>query len=30
MTIGGVVMDCPTQRSQLGVVAEQGVLDGLG
>ena len=30
VTIGGVVMDCPTQRAQLGVMAEQGVLDGLG
>ena len=30
VTIGGVVMDCSTQRAQLGVMAEQGVLDGLG
>ena len=29
VTIGGVVMDCPTQCAQLGVMAAKGVLDGL-
>ena len=30
VTLGGVVIDCPVQRAQLGVMAAQGVLDGLG
>ena len=30
VTLGGVVIDRPIQRAQLGVMAAQGVLDGLG
>ena len=30
VTLGGVVIDCPRQRAQLGVMAAQGVLDALG
>jgi hypothetical protein len=30
VTLGGVVIDCLIQRAQLGVMAAQGVLDGLG
>ena len=30
VTLGGVEIDCPIQRAQLGVMAAQGVLDGLG
>ena len=30
VTLGGVVIDCPVQRAQLGIMAAKGVLDGLG
>ena len=29
VTFGGVVIDCPAQRARFGVMAAQGVLDGL-